>query len=242
MLRDTMIVVRGLSKMHNKFTAVDRVSFCVDEGEIYGLLGPNGAGKSTLIKMLACFWPPSAGEATIDGISVHEPGKVKQLIGWAPQEDSFYGKLTVEENLRYFGSLYRVPKERLNARIDELLDLIGLESKRGALAESLSGGMKKRLNIAIGLIHSPKVLFLDEPTVGVDPISRNQLWKVIDRIKQQKVTIVYTTHYMAEVERLCDRVAIIQGGRLVTIDTPANLKRKYGRTLEEAFVNLLARH
>ena len=236
-----MITVSGLTKRHNKFTAVDHVSFEVQDGEIYGILGPNGAGKSTLIKMLACFWPPTEGQAKIDGISVLNPNKVKPLIGWAPQEDSFYGKLTVEENLNYFGSLYGMGSSKIKARIDELLSLMGLENKRHALSESLSGGMKKRLNIGVALIHSPRVLFLDEPTVGVDPISRNGLWKVIEKIKEQGVTIIYTTHYMAEVERLCDRVAIVQSGKLITIDTPANLKKKYGKTLEEAFVNLLSR-
>lgn len=237
-----MLEARNLTKKYKNFTAVDHVSFTIKKGEIFGLLGPNGAGKSTLIKMLTCFWKPSGGDAKLDGVSIKEVKRAKRLMGWAPQEDSFYDKLTVMENLYYFGSLYSLSSKTLKERAEELVQLLGLEGKKNALAYSLSGGMKKRLSIAIALIHDPKILFLDEPTVGVDPISRMALWKVIENIKGKKVTILYTTHYLPEVERLCDRVGIIQRGRLITVDTPQRLKKKYGATLEEAFVKLVEEH
>src|SRR3989338_7954225 len=233
-----MIEIKDLTKTHKNFTALDHFSLSIKKGDCFGLLGPNGAGKSTLIKILTCYWKPTSGDSMINGVSIRDPITVKPLIGWAPQEDSFYSGLTVMENLEYFGKLYRV--KNLHERATELLKLLGLYEKRNALSSALSGGMKKRLNMGIALIHNPLVIFLDEPTVGVDPISRADLWNVIDAIKKQGVTILYTTHYLPEVERLCNTVGMIQQGKLIAIDTPEGLKKKYN-SLEEAFVKVLGK-
>lgn len=238
-MREIMLSVKALTKKYGNFTAVDKISFDVNGGEIFGLLGPNGSGKSTLIKMLTGFLKPSSGDAEINRISIRQADRIKPLIGWAPQEDSFYSQLTVRENLLYFGSLYGMTGSYASQRADEIMEMLDLSEKKGTLSAYLSGGMKKRLNMGIAIFHSPKILFLDEPTAGVDPISRNGLWNIIDRIKSQDVTILYTTHYLPEVERLCDRVALLQAGRLIKIDTPANLKGKYGPTIEDAFIKLV---
>ncbi len=241
-----ILVVKRLRKEYRSlfgksaFVAVNDLSFSIRKGEVFGLLGPNGSGKSTLIKMLAGYLRPTSGDATINGISIRNPRLLKPLIGWAPQEDSFYSRLTVRENLVYFGSLYAFSPKILEKRATELLTLLDLTQKRNVRAHQLSGGMKKRLNMAIALMHKPSILYLDEPTVGVDPISRHGLWEVIERLREQGVTILYTSHYLEEVDRLCDRIAIIRSGELVTIDTPKGLKKKYGTTLEEAFVSLLS--
>ncbi len=210
-----MIEIKELTKQHREFVALDNFSLSIKHDQCFGLLGPNGAGKSTLIKILTCYWKPTRGDAFINGISIHNPQKIKHLIGWAPQEDSFYAGLSVQENLFYFGSLYGLSSRQLHERGMILLKLLGLHEKQNAMAKALSGGMRKRLNMAIALIHNPAVLFLDEPTVGVDPISRSELWGIIEKIKQRRVTILYTTHYLAEVERLCDSVGIIQSGSLI---------------------------
>ncbi len=238
-MREIMLSVRALTKKYGNFTAVDKISFDVKRAEIFGLLGPNGSGKSTLIKMLTGFLKPSSGDAEINRISIRQADRIKPLIGWAPQEDSFYTQLTVRENLLYFGSLYGITGSYALQRADEIMDMLNLNEKKDTVSAYLSGGMKKRLNIGLAIFHSPKILFLDEPTVGVDPISRKDLWNIIDKIKSQEVTILYTTHYLPEVERLCDRVALIQDGRLIRIDTPANLKREYGPTIEDAFMKLV---
>ena len=243
--KDDILVVDGLTKEYRSplsrkaFRAVDSLSFSIRRGEVFGLLGPNGSGKSTLIKMLAGYLRPTSGDARIEGVSIREAARLKPLVGWAPQEDSFYSRLTVRENMLYFGSLYGIPAKTLGERATELLGLLGLAEKRDARAHALSGGMKKRLNMGIALMHAPKILYLDEPTVGVDPISRHGLWTVIERLRSQGVTILYTSHYLEEVDRLCDRIAVVRSGKLVTLDTPAGLKKKYGSTLEDAFVSLL---
>ncbi|MBI5391299.1 ABC transporter ATP-binding protein [Candidatus Woesearchaeota archaeon] len=231
-----MLEVKDLTRTFKKFTAVDHLSFSVQQGEIFGILGPNGAGKSTLMKMLTGFLEPTSGTATVAGVEIRDKEKLKRVIGWAPQEDCFYGKLSIVENLQYFGSLYGV--EDIEKRIWELVQALGLVDKRNALAESLSGGMKRRLNIALAIVHSPKILFLDEPTLGIDPISRMALWDVIKDIKKQKITIIYSTHYLTEVEQLCDRMIILRRGRVVKEATPQSIK-KYGKTIEEAFFNIL---
>jgi len=235
-----MLSIKALTKKYKDFAAVKGMSFDIETGEVFGILGPNGAGKSTLIKMLTCFHRPTSGDATIDGISIRQVRKIKPLIGWVPQEESFYFKLTVQENLTYFGSLYGLSRKEIALRSDELLQLLKIEGKKNAIAGSLSGGMKRRLSIAIALMHQPKVLYLDEPTAGVDPLSRMALWEVIKKIKEMGMTILFCTHYLDEADLLCDRVAVIRAGEVVTIDTPHNLKRKYGKSLEEAFVNLLS--
>lgn len=236
-----MLEVKKLTKRYKDFYAVKDLSYEVKEGEVFGILGPNGAGKSTMIKMLTCFHKPTSGDAFIDGTSIRNRNAIKRLIGWVPQEESFYFKLTVYENLKYFGTLYGMSKKDIDSKARELLELLHISNKRNALAESLSGGMKRRLSIAIALMHDPKLLYLDEPTAGVDPLSRMALWEVIKNIKEKGMTILFCTHYLDEADLLCDRIAILRSGELVTIDTPSRLKKKYGKSLEEAFVNLLSK-
>ena len=235
-----MLKVKKLTKQYGDFYAVKNLSFEIKKGEVFGILGPNGAGKSTMIKMLTCFHKPTSGDALIDDNSIMNKRAVKRLIGWVPQEESFYFKLTVYENLKYFGTLYGLSKKEIDSKAKELLELMQIENKRNALAGSLSGGMKRRLSIAIALMHDPKLLYLDEPTAGVDPLSRMALWEVIKNIKKKGMTILFCTHYLDEADLLCDRVAVLRAGEVVTIDTPNNLKKKYGKSLEEAFVNLLS--
>ncbi len=234
-----MLDVKKLTKDYNGFKALKGLTFHVKDNEIFGILGPNGAGKSTLIKILTCFHKKSSGEVKINNIPIGKKSKIKKLIGWVPQEDTFYHKLTVYENLEYFASLYNLPKNEFKKRSIELLKLLQLENKVSSVSGSLSGGMKRRLSLAIALLHSPKLLYLDEPTAGVDPVSRMALWKVIENIKEIGITIIFCTHYLDEADLLCDRIAVIKSGEIIAIDTPANLKKKYGKTLEEAFVNLV---
>lgn len=234
-----MISIRNVTKYYGKFKALDNISLDIKEKEIMGLLGPNGAGKSTLIKILTCYQDADAGDAFIDGTSVKNKKVVKKLIGYAPQEDSFYDNLTVIENLKYFGGLYGMSQKIIKSRAESILDLLMLSNKKYELSKNLSGGMKKRLNIAIAIIHKPKVLFLDEPTVGIDPLSRAALWGVIEKIKKEGMTILFCTHYLTEAERLCDRIAVIKEGKILKVDTPYNLKKKYGENIEDAFIKLI---
>lgn len=234
-----MLIVKNLKKEYKDLLALKGISFEIKEGEIFGVLGPNGAGKSTMIKILTCFHKPTAGTVTIDKISITKPDKIKPLIGWVPQDETFYPQLTVRENLEYFASLYNITKKEYKKRSEDLLKMLQLENKINSIAKSLSGGMKRRLSIAIALIHNPKILYLDEPTAGVDPVSRRALWEIIQKIKQHNITILFCTHYLDEAELLCDRIAILRSGEIIAIDTPKNLKKKYGRTLEEAFIKLV---
>jgi ABC-2 type transport system ATP-binding protein len=220
MERRTAVDVKGVRQEFAKFTALDGVDLQVLEGETFGLLGPNGAGKSTLISIIAFLAKPSAGEARVFG------RRDRSLIGLAPQENSFYGELTVWENLEFFGRLYNVRARELGARAAETLALLNLEDKRNARAETLSGGMKRRLNVACALMHEPKLLILDEPSVGLDPTSRRVLWGVIQRLRGKGMAILVTTHYMDEADRLCDRIAVLQKGKIVAEGTPAQLKKR----------------
>ncbi len=234
-----MLSVENISKRYGKFQALKKITFEAKDGEVFGILGPNGAGKSTLIKILTCFHKPSTGKAFIDKTSIKKPDRIKTLIGWVPQEESFYPKLTVQENLDYFGALYNINKQERKRRITKLLDLLKIKDKRHAKGEELSGGMKRRLSIAIALIHDPKVVLLDEPTAGVDAVSRMALWEVVRNIKNQGVTALLCTHHLDEADILCDRIAIIKAGEVLTINTPKKLKKQYGKTLDEAFVNIV---
>ncbi len=234
-----MLKVINLKKKYKNFLALKGISFEVKAGEIFGILGPNGAGKSTLIKILTCFDKPTSGKVEINEIPLEKKDKLKRVIGWVPQEETFYSKLTVKENLEYFASLYSLPKKEFKESSEEILKLLQIEQKRNELASSLSGGMKRRLSIAIALIHNPKVVYLDEPTAGVDPVSRRALWEVIKKIKEKGITVLLCTHYLDEAEKLCDRIAILREGEIMIIDTPEKIKRKYGKTLEEAFIKLV---
>ncbi len=233
-----MLIVKNLKKQYGKFLALKGISYEIKEGEIFGILGPNGAGKSTMIKILTCFHKPTSGTVAINKIPIEAINRIKPLIGWVPQEETFYPNLTIKENLEYFASLYDLSKKEFKEGSEEILKLLQIEHKTNSLARSLSGGMKRRLSIAIALIHNPRILYLDEPTAGVDPVSRRALWDIIRKIKQKGITTLFCTHYLDEAELLCDRIAILRAGEIIATDTPKNLKKKY-KTLEEAFIKLV---
>jgi ABC-2 type transport system ATP-binding protein len=220
------IEVSHIVKKYGDFTAVDDVSFEVKEGEIFGLLGPNGAGKSTLIRMMTTLIPITAGSARVAGHDVSkEPDEARRAIGVIPQAMTSDLDLTVEENLNIYAKLYDVPAKRRKEAIDELLETVDLTKWRDAQTKTLSGGMRRRLEIARGLVHSPKIFFLDEPTTGLDPVSRVAVWEMLTNIKsKRKLTVLITTHYMDEADRLCNRIAIVDHGKLVALDTPEALK------------------
>ncbi len=219
-----MIEVHNLVKSYGQHVAVNGVSFVVQEGEIFGLLGPNGAGKTTTLSMLAALLPPAQGQITIGGYDLaREARHIKPLIGFVPQDLALYPTLSAWENLAFFGRIYGLHGKRLRERIAAALEMVGLQDRAGDAVRTFSGGMKRRLNIAAGLLHEPRLLFLDEPTVGVDPQSRNFIFEHILQLKAAGLTLLYTTHYMEEAERLCDRVAIMDQGRIVALDTPQGL-------------------
>ena len=220
------IEVDHIVKKYGDFTAVDDVSFSVSAGEIFGLLGPNGAGKSTLIRMMTTLIPITSGKARIAGHNVaKQPDAVRRTIGVIPQALTSDLDLTVKENLQIYAKLYDVPAEERKRSIDELLELVDLTKWRDAQTKTLSGGMRRRLEIARGLVHHPKIFFLDEPTTGLDPVSRVAVWEMLGNIKaQRQLTILITTHYMDEADRLCHRIAIVDHGKLVALDTPMALK------------------
>jgi ABC-2 type transport system ATP-binding protein len=218
------IVVKNLTRDFGSFRAVDRVSFEVRRGEIFGFLGPNGAGKSTTIRMLNGLLLPSAGEGRVAGLDiVSESEGIKQQIGYMSQRFSLYEDLTAEENLDFFGGVYGLPEAELAQRIDELLDLVGLADRRGELTRNLALGLRQRLALASAVLHEPPILFLDEPTSGVDPISRRTFWDLIYAMAARGVTILVTTHYMDEAE-FCDRLVLIYQGRIIAQGTPRELK------------------
>ncbi|HLJ89049.1 MAG TPA: ATP-binding cassette domain-containing protein, partial [Candidatus Angelobacter sp.] len=235
------IRVVDIIKRYGAFTAVDGVSFNVGEGEIFGLLGPNGAGKSTLIRMMTTLLEVTSGTAFIDGYDVRkDPNKARLRIGVIPQAMTSDGDLSVWENLSIYSKLYGIPAADREKSIDELLELVDLTQWRNSPARNLSGGMRRRLEIARGLVHRPNIFFLDEPTTGLDPVSRVAVWEMITNIQQKRnLTVLITTHYMDEADRLCDRIAIVDHGKLVALDTPRALKDSIpGSTVIEAqFLN-----
>ena len=220
------IDVRNIVKKFGEFTAVKGISFTVDEGEIFGLLGPNGAGKSTLIRMLVTLLPPTMGTAVINGYDiVKQSDGVRQSIGVIPQAMTSDLKLSVEENLIIFAKLYSVPRAKRERLINDLLEAVELTQWRQAQVKNLSGGMRRRVEIARGLVHEPRIFFLDEPTTGLDPVSRVAVWEMLEKIKRERnLTILITTHYMDEADKLCDRIAIVDHGELKALDSPLKLK------------------
>jgi ABC-2 type transport system ATP-binding protein len=220
------IDVKSIVKKFGDFTAVNGVSFSVEEGEIFGLLGPNGAGKSTLIRMLTTLLPPTAGTALINGFDViRQSDGVRRSIGVIPQAMTSDLELSVEENLLIFAKLYGVPRDKRRTLIADLLDAVELGQWADKQVRNLSGGMRRRVEIARGLVHEPRIFFLDEPTTGLDPVSRVGVWEMLQKIKHQRdLTILLTTHYMDEADRLCDRIAIVDHGELKALDTPLKLK------------------
>ena len=228
--RPAAVEVVGLEKRYGEVEAVRGVDFRVEPGETFGFLGPNGAGKSTTINILCTLARPTAGRARVAGHDVRtERDEVRRSIGLVFQDPTLDIDLTAEQNLRFHGELYGVPKALLDRRIDDLLGLVGLSERRGSVVETFSGGMKRRLEIARGLLHSPRVLFLDEPTIGLDPQSRASVWEYVRALKEREdITVFLTTHYMDEAEN-CDRIAIMSQGRIVALDTPDALKAAVGK-------------
>ena len=218
------IEVRHLTRRFGAFTAVNDVSFDVRQGEIFGFLGSNGAGKSTTIRMLCGLLRPTSGSATVGGINVgKDPEGVKRRIGYMSQRFSLYEQLTVDQNIAFFGGIYGLDRDRLARRRELVLDMAGLRGRGTSLARDLSGGWRQRLALGCAVLHEPPILFLDEPTGGVDPLSRRQFWRLIDTLSESGVTVLVTTHYLDEAER-CHRVALIHAGRLATIGTVAEVK------------------
>ncbi len=228
------VEVEKLSKVFGDFVAVDAVSFAVEAGEVFGFLGPNGAGKTTTIKMLTGLVSPTSGRGTVAGLDIRTQGKeIKRHIGYMSQLFSLYADLTVEENIAFFSGLYGVPRERRAARRDWVLEMAGLQEQRGRLTGDLSLGWKQRLALGCAVLHEPPVLFLDEPTSGVDPISRRGFWDLIYALAAEGTTVFVTTHYMEEAE-FCHRLALMNRGRLIALDTPARLRENLREPLLEA--------
>ncbi|WP_338824147.1 Daunorubicin/doxorubicin resistance ATP-binding protein DrrA [Moorella humiferrea] len=224
-----VIIVQDLVKRFNDIPAVDGVTFDVEEGEIFGFLGPNGAGKSTTIKILCTLLKPTSGRVVLAGLDItRQPDAVRRAIGLVFQDNTLDDRLTAEENLLLHGLLYGLSRDAIKERMEEVLAIVDLEGRRRDIVRTFSGGMRRRLEIARGFLHHPRVLFLDEPTVGLDPQTRNAIWQHIHRLRREKnITIFMTTHYMDEAEN-CDRIAIIDHGRIQALDTPENLKRLVG--------------
>jgi ABC-2 type transport system ATP-binding protein len=228
---ESILEVKDLKKNYGDFAAVKGITFGIKEGEIFSLLGPNGAGKTTTISMLSTLYAPTAGDASIGGHSISkEPMAVKQVIGVVPQELALYEDLTARENLIFWGQMYGLSGKSLNSRVDEVLEQIGLVDKAKNQVKTYSGGMKRRVNIGVGLLHKPRLLFMDEPTVGIDPQSRRAILDTVKDLNKQGMTILYTTHYMEEAEELSNRVGIIDHGELIALGTQDELTRQVGQT------------
>lgn len=227
------VSLRGLTRRFGDFTAVDRVTLDVARGEIFGFLGPNGAGKSTTIRMLCGILPPSAGSGTVAGFDIaSQSEQIKTQIGYMSQKFSLYEDLTVEENIDFYSGIYRIPAEKKRQRKEWVIEMAGLTEQRQARTATLSGGWKQRLALGCAILHEPPIVFLDEPTAGVDPISRRSFWELIYRLSGEGVTIFVTTHYLEEAE-CCDRLGFIFGGELIALGSPAQLKKRFpGEILE----------
>ncbi|MBS1558747.1 MAG: ABC transporter ATP-binding protein [Bacteroidetes bacterium] len=220
-----MIEVKNLKKTYDGREALKGISLAIKDGEFYGLLGPNGAGKTTTISILSSILTADSGEVIIGNYNLEaDPKSVKKIIGVVPQEIALYNELSAYQNLMFWGGLYQVPVTELSKRTTELLKLFGLEDRKNDKVKNYSGGMKRRINIASALLHQPKVLFMDEPTVGIDPQSRNLIFEVIEKLHENGMTIVYTTHYMEEAERFCNRIGIIDNGQIIAEGTLDELK------------------
>jgi ABC-2 type transport system ATP-binding protein len=220
-----IIKVRSVSKSFGNIEAIKNVSFSIDKGEIFGILGPNGAGKSTIVNILNTLVKPDRGDVIIDGVNIKDDGDtIKLIMGVVPQEIALYEELTAYENLMFWGGLYNIPKSKLTANVNNTLGMVDLSYRKNDRIKTFSGGMKRRINIACSLLHNPKILVLDEPTVGVDPQNRNHIYEVIERLNREGMTIIYTTHYLEEAERLCKTIAIIDVGRIIAQGTLKELR------------------
>jgi len=240
-MKENIIIVQNLTKKFVECLAVDDISFNVGQGEIFAFLGPNGAGKSTTIKMLTTLLHPTSGKISINGFNpVLEQDQARASFGIVFQDPSLDDELTALENMEFHAMIYNVPSELAKKRIQELLELTELWDKRNILVKTFSGGMKRRLEIARGLLHHPKIFFLDEPTLGLDPQTRNQMWQYIKKLNEtEDITVFFTTHYMEEAEKMADRIAIIDHGKIVAMGTLGDLKQKTNTdSLENAFLSL----
>ncbi len=228
-MNETILEARDLVKRYGDLAAVDNVNLAIRKGEIFGLLGPNGAGKTTIISMITGLLKPDDGSIIVGGLDVQtEPNAVKARLGLVPQELALYPTLSARENLSFFGSIYGLGGRQLRERVEAMLAMVELTERAGEPVQTYSGGMKRRVNIAAGLLHQPEVLFLDEPTVGVDPQSRNAIFEAVEALNRAGMTVIYTTHYMEEAQRLCHRVAIIDDGQIIALDTPHALIKSLG--------------
>ncbi|MCF8238028.1 MAG: ABC transporter ATP-binding protein [Saprospiraceae bacterium] len=238
-MSDYAIEARELTKKFGDFTAVDQITFDVSEGEIFGFLGANGAGKTTAMRMLIALSFPTSGSATVAGFDLlRQPEQIKRNIGYMSQRFSLYQDLTVKENIRFYGGIYGLSDLELAARTKELLQRLGLESESGQLVGSLPLGWKQKLAFSVAILHRPRIVFLDEPTGGVDPVTRRAFWEMIYEAAASGITVFVTTHYMDEAE-YCDRVSIMVDGRIDALDTPSNLKKSYSAaSMDEVFLQL----
>jgi len=238
-----IVTVRDLIKDYGSLRAVGGVDFSIIQGECFGFLGPNGAGKTTVMRIISCFMPPTSGEVKVFGLNVIEsPGEIKKKIGVMPQDSNLDPDLSVFENLLVYSRYFDIPKRKAAPLAWELLDFVEMREKARAKIESLSGGMKHRLLLARSLVNDPELLVLDEPTTGLDPHSRHAVWNKLSHLKARNTTLLLTTHYMEEAEKLCDRVAIMDLGKVVTIDSPSRLVSLHGGSLEHVYLQLTGRH
>jgi ABC-2 type transport system ATP-binding protein len=245
-MTEDFLVAQDLHKSFNEHKAVNGVSFTIHEKEIFGLLGPNGAGKTTTIRMLSTVLEPDRGDVTVGGNSMkHNSDAVRNLIGVCPQELALYEDLSAYDNMVFFGRMAGLDTQEAKTQAMTHLEMMGLADRAKGKISKFSGGMKRRVNLAIALMGHPKFLFLDEPTVGIDPQSRNNIYETIESLQEKGMTILYTTHYMEEADRLCDRIAIMDSGQIIAMDTPYQLKSQIGSpekvTLEDVFLNLTGR-
>ncbi|MCE5195440.1 MAG: ABC transporter ATP-binding protein [Nitrospiraceae bacterium] len=237
-----IVEVKNLVKDYGHFRAVNHLNFEIKKGECFGFLGPNGAGKTTVMGIIYCFMLPTSGDVSVFGINVTEnPSKIKSMIGVMPQDDNLDPDLTVIENLIVYARYFDILKNKSTGLARELLDFVELSEKADSKVISLSGGMKRRLILARALINNPELMILDEPTTGLDPHSRRAVWEKLEQLKRKNTTLILTTHYMEEAENLCDRVAIMDKGKIVTIDSPENLMSMHNATLEGVYLKLTGR-
>lgn len=237
-----IVTAKGLVKDYGSLRAVDNINFEISRGECFGFLGPNGAGKTTVMSIIYCFMPPTAGDLKVFGLdAAKNRSGIKSRIGVMPQEDNLDPDLSVLENLIVYARYFDIMKKDSLPRAKNLLEFVEMSEKTNVKIGSLSGGMKRRLILARALLNSPELLILDEPTTGLDPHSRHSVWDKLNQLKAKNTTLILTTHYMEEAEKLCDRVAIMDLGKIVTIDSPAGLMKKHGGNLEEVYLKLTGR-
>jgi ABC-2 type transport system ATP-binding protein len=243
-MNEMAITIKNLTKKFEDTTAVDSINLAIKKGELFGLIGPNGAGKTTTINILCGLLKPTSGSAEVAGYSIQkDPERVKEIIGVCPQDTAVYPFLTGRENIELFGRLHSMSKEQLKQTVEGLLEKLSLTQDAKKRLGKYSGGMKRRINLAMALVHNPEIAFLDEPTVAMDPQSRHAVWEFIKELKQQRKTVILTTHYMEEAEFLCDRVGIIDHGRIIVLDSPKELMEKYhAKNLEDVFIRITGKN